>query len=68
MATIRPIVAAWQPLYVIKEVIMYSTPYELIYKDRVIGHMYGMPIVGDEYEGHIIWKVDYYHKMVWLTD
>ena len=47
---------------------MYSTPYELIYHSRVIGCMYGTPVVGGEYEGHIIWKVDYYHKMVWLTD
>lgn len=45
-----------------------AVPYEVIYHSRVIGCMYGMPIVGDEYEGHVIWSVDYYHKVVWLTD
>lgn len=33
--------------------------YYIIYLDRVIGHVYYAPIVGDKYKGLTVYEVDY---------
>lgn len=42
--------------------------FDFIYNGKSIGKSKSIPIVGDTYEGHIIWYVDYYHHIAYLTD
>lgn len=42
--------------------------YEVIYQNRIIGHVNFIPIVGDDALGHIVWEVDYHHRYAYVTD
>ncbi len=42
--------------------------FDLIYHGKSIGKSKGVPIVGDIYEDHIIWYVDYHLHIAYLTD
>lgn len=42
--------------------------YTYYYKGKIIGRGVRVPIVGDEFEGHYVWAVDYASGEVWLTD
>ncbi len=42
--------------------------FELIYHNRIIAKVDWIPIIGDEYEGHVVFEVDYKHKYAYLTD
>ena len=39
-----------------------------MYKGKVLCRTTEMKIVGDTYEGHIVWQVDYRFRIIYLTD
>lgn len=39
-----------------------------MYKGKVLSRTTEMKIIGDTYEGHIVWQVDYHDRIIYLTD
>lgn len=39
-----------------------------IYQDNVLCRTNVMKIIGDTYEGHTVWQVDYCNRIIYLTD
>lgn len=39
-----------------------------IYRGRVLCYSNIMKAVGDTYEGHIVWQVDYRDRIIYFTD
>lgn len=42
--------------------------FDFILNGKSIGKSKTIPIVGDTYEDHIIWQVDYHLRIAYLTD
>lgn len=42
--------------------------FEMIYRNCIIGKTYNVPIIGDMFEGLIVWEVDYHHRYAYLTE
>lgn len=41
---------------------------EVIYYNRIIGYVEYVPEIGDIVLGYIVWDVDRYHRIAYVTD